>query len=199
MSSPWSDALENALNKKAEELKEKQKNRIEIAMEQTEARVKEQIGAFIKDGLQDYYEGYDPVMYVRTEQLMKSGAASPKTESFKKNGLVGFRYGARFDPDRMDHSVYELKIVYKHKKDSGQWEKKYTYHDDDVNEQDILDNFRFGLHPLGARGAFIDQGIFWKMENEGGREGSIVDAIIQWKQSGAIKNIFLEELKKLKK
>ena len=198
MSSPLSDALENALNKKAEELKEKQKNRIEIAMEQTEARVKDKIGELIKDGLKSYYEGYDPVMYVRTKQLRDSGAASPKTKSFKKNGLVGFQYGAIFDPDRMDHSVYELKIVYKHKKDSGVWEKKYTYHDD-VNEQDILDNFRFGLHPLGARGAFIEQGIFWKMEEEGGREGSIVDAIIQWKKSGAIKDIFLEELKKLKK
>lgn len=196
MSSPLSDAFEKAVEQKVEEQKEKAKNRIEIAMDNTEQRVKEKISEMIRvEGLESYYSGYTPSMYVRTNQLKNSGAASAKTESFNRNGTVGFKYGARFDESLMDHSEYLLHIVYKHKKDNGTWEKDYLYHDDDVNEKKILDNFRFGIHPNTG----VEQGIIWKMDSEGGRDGAIPNAIKNWKNSGAIKNIFLEELKKSKK
>ena len=196
MSSPLSDALEKAIDKKIEKLEERQKNRVEIAMEKTEERVKEKIGEIIKsEGLDPYYEGYSPSMYVRTNQLKNSRAVSAKTEPFNKNGLVGFRYGARFDESKMDHTVYMLNMVYKHKKDSGIWQRQYEYHDEDVDEKEILDNFRFGIHPNTG----VEQGIFWQMESEGERSGRIPDAIIAWKKNGAIKEIFLDELRKLKK
>ena len=200
MSSPLSDALNKAVNKKVEEFEEKSKNKFEIALEKTEERVRQKVDEILeRDGLDFYYSGYKPHMYVRTNQLRDSGAVSAKTESFNKNGMMGFSYGAVFNEDLMDHSVYELHMVYKHKKDGGKWERNYTYYDDDVDEKKILDNFRFGLHPLGVPGAYIDQGIIWKTEEEGGREGRVVDKIKKWKQSGAIKDIFLEELQKLKK
>lgn len=195
MSSPLSDALEKAVNQKLEEVEKKTKNRVEIAMDNTETIVRDKIGEFIKDGLKSYYDGYKPSMYVRTNQLKDSGAAMPKTKPFNRNGVVGFKYGAIFDEGRMDHSVYMLNMIYKHKKDGGVWQRQYEYHDDDVNEKDILDNFRFGIHPNTG----VEQGIFWRMEEEGGREGSIVDAIINWKKDGAIKDIFLDEFKKLMK
>ena len=195
MSSPLSDALENAVNNKIEELKERQKNRIEIAMERTEERVKDKIGHMIKEGLDEYYEGYSPYMYVRTNQLKDSGSVSAKTKQFKKNGIIGFQYGAIFDESKMDHSVYMLNIIHKHKKDSGVWQRQYKYIDEDVDEKMILDNFRFGEHPNTG----VNQGLFWQMESEGERAGKIPDAITEWKKSGAIKEIFLNELQKLKK
>lgn len=200
MSSRASDILQNSVDNIVKEITKSTKNKFEIAMESTAERVKEEIGKIIKkDGLEFYYNGYDPVMYVRTNQLKDSGAVSPKIELFKKNGMIGFFYGARFDESLMDHRVYNLKMVYKHKKDNRRWEREYTYIDDDVDEEKILDNFRFGLHPLGYNDCYKDQGLIWKTEEEGGREGRLVNKIARWKQSGAIKDIFLDEFKKLKK
>lgn len=194
MSSPLSDALKNAVNKKIQDEEKKQKNRVEIAMENTERRVAEKIKEIIEVyGLNFYYDGYDPSMYVRTGNLRHSGAISPFIKEFKKNGYLGFQYGANFDESLMDHRHYFLHIVYKHKRDNGMSEWYYAYHDENVNEKKILDNFRAGKHPLGKKDVFLEQGPIWM----NGMIGAAPDALRQWKNSGAIKDIFKEELRKL--
>lgn len=192
MSSPLSDAFKNAVNKKVEEIEEKQKTRIEIAMEKTEKRVADKIQEFInRDGMDFYYNGYSPIMYKRTGNLRDSGAVSPCIEETKNSGYVGFRYGATFDETLMDHSGYWIHINYNHKRDGGSWSKDYWYEDADADEKKILDNFRAGVHPQ----TFVNQGPIWMS----GLQGAVPDAIRTWKDSGAIKDIFMEEFQKLRK
>jgi hypothetical protein len=194
MSSPLSDAFKNAINRKTDEIEKDSKNKVVIAMRNTEERVREKIKEIIEVyGMTPYYNGYTPSMYVRTNNLRDSGAVSPFINEYKKNGYIGFQYGANFDEDLMDHSEYYLHMVYKRKKHEGQWERDYLYHDDDVNEKDILDNFRAGKHPLGKKGAFFEQGPIWMKD----MNGMAPDALREWKNSGAIQDIFKEELMKL--
>lgn len=194
MSSPLSDAFKNAVNKKAEELETKSTNKVIIAMRNTEERVRKKIQEIIEIyGMDFYYNGYKPRMYVRTNDLRNSGAVSPFIKEYKKNGYIGFQYGAEFDEDLMDHSEYYLNIVYNRKKHDGQWSKMYLYHDDNVDEKEILDNFRAGKHPLGKKGLFVEQGPIWMK----GMSGMAPDALRQWKNSGAIQDIFREEIRKL--
>lgn len=190
MSSPLSDAFKNAVNNKAEEIEEKSNNKVKIAMRRTEDRVREKISEIIEIyGMDFYYGGYKPSMYVRTNNLRESGAVSPFIGEFTKSGYIGFQYGAEFNEDLMDHSEYYLNIVYKRKKHEGSWSKKYLYHDDDVNEKEILDNFRAGVHPNTP----VRQGAIWLKD----MKGVAPDALRQWKNSGAIQKIFKEEFGKL--
>lgn len=196
MSSPLSDAFRKAAENDKEKQEKKIKNRVELAMENTEKRVADKIQEIIwKDGLDFYYDGYDPVMYVRTGNLRHSGAIAPFINEFKKNGMIGFQYGAEFDESLMDHRVLTIRREWQRKKDGKTMEKYYTYENEDVDEKAILDNFRAGKHPLGKPDVFFDQGPIWM----NGMTGAAPDTLRLWKDSGAIKKIFKEELHKLKK
>ena len=171
MSSPVSDAFKNAVNKKIEEETKKTKNRVEVAMERTEKRVEEKIQEIIEEhALNFYYEGYAPKHYTRTFQLPK--AISPITEEFTKGVYIGFNYGASFDEGAMHHVK------------RGKSKKKI-----EVDEKLILDNFRAGKHPNTG----VEQGAIWKQ----GMTGVAPDVLRAWKNSGAIKEIFMQEFRSL--
>ena len=192
MSSPLSDAFRKAVENDKEKQEKRTKNRVEIAMENTEKRVAEKIQEIIlREGLDFYYNGYSPKMYVRTDNLRRSGAISPYINEFKKNGMIGFQYGAEFDESLMDHSVLTIKVAYDRKRDGAHVEKIYSYDKEDVNEKAILDNFRAGVHP----NTNVKQGPIWMKD----MIGAAPDALRLWKDSGAIKAIFKEELDKLMK
>lgn len=196
MSSPLSDAFKQAVENDKEKQEKKMKNRVEIAMENTEQRVAEKIQEIIwRYGLDFYYDGYSPIMYVRTGNLRHSGAIAPYINEFKKNGMIGFQYGAEFDESLMDHSMLTIKVEYDRKRDGRHVEKFYSYKNEDVDEKAILDNFRAGRHPLGVPDAFFEQGPIWMK----GMTGVAPDALRLWKDSGAIKDIFKEEIGKLMK
>lgn len=192
MSSPLSDAFRKAAEQHIEGQEKKVKNRVEIAMENTEKRVAEKIQEIIwRYGLDFYYNGYNPIMYVRTGNLRHSGAISPYINEFKKNGMIGFQYGAEFDESLMDHRMLTVKVEYDRKRDGKHIEKYYSYVNEDADEKAILDNFRAGIHP----NTDVNQGPIWMK----GLTGAAPDALRLWKNSGAIQNIFKEELHKLMK
>lgn len=171
MSSPLSDAFRDAVNKKVEQETGKTKNRVEIAMKRTERSVEEKIQEIIEEyALNFYYEGYAPKSYTRTFQLPK--AIRPVTEEFKKGAYIGFNYGASFDEGAMNHIK------------RGKSKKKI-----EADEQLILDNFRAGKHPNTG----VEQGAIWMQ----GMVGSAPDVLRDWKNSGAIKEIFMQEFRSL--
>ena len=192
MSSPLSDAFKNAVEDDKKEKEKRSKNRIEIAMANTEKRVAEKIQEIIwQYGLDYYYNGYDPIVYVRTGNLRHSGAISPFISEFKSNGIIGFQYGAEFDAGLMDHRSLTVHVEYDRKKDGQHVEKYYSYEYKDVDEEIILENFRKGIH----RKTGVNQGTIWLS----GMRGVAPDALKLWRDSGAIKKIFQEELGKLTK
>ena len=190
MSSPLSDAFRNAVINRVEEIKDESKNKIVIAMRRTEERVANKIQEIIwRYGLDYYYDGYGPSMYVRTGNLRHSGAIKPWINEFKSGGHIGFQYGAEFDAGLMDHSTLTIHVEYDRKKDGKHITKFYTYEDNDVNEAAILSNFRAGVHPNTG----VEQGAIWMP----GMTGAAPDALRIWKNSGAIQAIFKEVLMKL--
>lgn len=192
MSSPLSDAFRNAVIKRAEEIEEKSNNKVITAMRRTEERVAEKIQEIISTyGFDNYYTGYDPVMYVRTRNLRDSGAVKPFINEYKKGAYIGFQYGAEFDAGLMDHSVLTIHVEYFRKRDNKYVNKVYSYDDDNVDEEAILNNFRAGIHPNTG----VEQGPIWMQ----GMQGMAPEALRQWKNSGAIQSIFKEELIKLLK
>ena len=190
MSSPLSAALRNAVINKVEEIKDDSKNKVVIAMRRTEERVADKIQEIIwRYGLDYYYGGYSPSMYVRTGNLRHSGAIKPFINEFKSGGSIGFQYGAEFDSGLMDHSLLTICVEYDRKRDGQHVTKFYTYEDGDVDEDAILSNFRAGIHPNTG----VEQGAIWMS----GMTGMAPDALRIWKNSGAIQAIFKEELMSL--
>lgn len=188
MSSPLSDHLKQAIEEHKAETEKKLKNNVQIAMDNTEKRVKEKVEWFIQRlGVNGYYNEFTPSMYNRTFQLGK--AVTSYTESFDDGRQVGFDFGAKFNEDLMDHSVYYLTIRYKHRKDAGEWTTTYLYHDDDPDEAAILANFRAGEHPNTG----VNNGPIWMQ----GRIGFVPDEIRKWVKNGFLAKIFKEEMKKL--
>ena len=190
MSSPLSEAFRNAVINKVEEIKDDSKNKVVIAMRRTEERVAEKIQEIIwLYGLDYYYNGYSPRMYVRTGNLRHSGAIKPWINEFRSGNNIGFQYGAEFNSDLMDHSALTIRVEYDRKRDNSHITKFYTYEDNDVDEAAILSNFRAGVHPNTG----VEQGAIWLQ----GMTGMAPDALRTWKNSGAIQSIFKEEFMKL--
>lgn len=188
MSSPLSDGLNKAIKNHEKDTDKKIKNNVQLAMEATEKRVEEKMKWFLEVlGVGGYYNEYTPSMYVRTKQL--TNAVMSYTEPFDDGKQIGFDFGAKFNEDFMDHSVYYLNIRYKHRKDAGEWSKKYLYHDDNVDESKILESFRNGEHPNTG----VNNGAIWAE----GRIGFIPDEVRKWVNNGGISRIFKEELEKL--
>ena len=179
MSSPLSDALEAMVNKEFEEREKKIKNRMEVAMDNTEARTKDKIQEIIdEDAVAAYYGGYSPIMYVRIGQLGNS--IKPVILSVRGGGTIGFDFGASFDVGAMDHSVLTIR---------NRKGKTYTYSGHNADEGKILENFRAGEHPNTG----VHQGAIW----QDGMIGSAAEELKTWVKAGNIRKIFREEIQKL--
>lgn len=181
MSSPLSDALEAMVERQMAKEEQKVKNRIEIAMDATEDKTKDKIQEIIdEEAVAKYYGGYDPKMYIRTNQL--GNAIKPVTHSVRGGSSIGFDLGARFDETTMDHSVLTIK---------GRNGKQYTYEGHDADELTILENFRAGEHP----NTDVNQGAIWQND----MQGHAPEILKNWVKSGGIREIFRAELRKLMK
>lgn len=137
------DMLEDAVND--------YRKQIEKALKRAEQRIRVRMQDIINEYmLDDYYNGYTPKMYVRIFQLQKS--VGPYTEFGSKDNVFAIAFGIEDEESpygfgAMDHSNYSIKVTYHRKKKSGVWEKTYNYHDEDVDEKDIFENFMAGIHP----------------------------------------------------
>ena len=94
---------------------------------------------------------------------------APKIKEVTSGTEIGFDYGATFDRKKMKHKS-----------------KKYT-----PDERIILKNFLTGEHPNTS----VNQGNIWQP----GGVGHAPDVLKKWAKEGNIREIFMEEFKKLMK
>lgn len=133
-----------------------QEYRIEVgkALKRAETKIRNRLKNMIREYMiDDYYQGYEPVMYVRTHQLPKS--VGPFVEVKEKGGvyIVGFGIDDEppYGPSAMKHDKLILNVKYQRKKKGGTWERKYVYDNDDADEETIFENFLAGIHPRVGR------------------------------------------------
>lgn len=142
----------NEIDKMVKELVEQDKKRIEIAFEKIKKKVEKKIIDIIhQDAMHNYYDGYEPSVYVRTGQLWNSLEPLIIDESDYNN--FQFSFGIKRTPPKgpsaMRHDEIRVKVENKH----GEI-KIYTYKDKDYSpmvEKIIFRNFMEGIHP-NARG-----------------------------------------------
>lgn len=121
------------------------KKRIDMAYKQIKQEVAKEIQAIIdRDMLENYYNGYEPLIYVRTMQLRKAVAPMIIDQSIGDD--LAFSMAIGKDPSRMNHSKLTIKI-HKKLKNGEQRTYEYGYENEKVDETLIYSNFTAGTHP----------------------------------------------------
>ena len=142
----------NEIDQMVKNLIEQDKKRIEIAFEKIKQKVENKIVEIIhKDAMHNYYDGYEPSVYVRTGQLWNSLGPLIIDESDDNN--FQFSFGIKRTPPKGPSAMRHDEIRVKVEKKNGEI-KIYTYKDKDYSpavEKIIFNNFMQGIHP-NARG-----------------------------------------------
>lgn len=134
----------------AQEVAEEYRAKTEAAVGRIEKELEKEIQKIIKKAMIDnYYKGYTPKMYIRTNQLPKSVA--PYIEPIKTNMGYDIAFGIEtespYGAEVMDHSAHKVKVTWKRKRTGETVTKTYLYIRDNVNEEQIFENFLDGIHP----------------------------------------------------
>jgi hypothetical protein len=130
----------NEIDQMVKDLIEQDKKRIQEAFARIKKEVKKEIEIIIqRDMIDNYYNGYEPLIYSRTFQLPKSVAPLILDDSTEND--LQFSFGIKITPPKgasaMSHSELTLKV-------KG---RTYTYDNDGVEEDAIFANFLMGIHP----------------------------------------------------
>lgn len=126
------------IDQTVKDLIEQDKKRIKEAFERIKKEVKKEIQAIIqRDMLDNYYNGYEPLIYNRTFQLRES--VSPLILDSSVGDTFQFDVGIKLKDGekKMSHNTLTLTV-------KG---KTYTYRNDGVDEEAIFENFLDGVHP----------------------------------------------------
>lgn len=134
------DGFYNEIGQMVDDLIKEDKKRIQNAFEQIKKEVRKEIEIIIqKDMIDNYYNGYNPLEYVRTFQLPDSVAPLILDNSVEND--LQFSFGIKITPPKgasaMSHSELTLRV-------KG---RTYTYDDYDADEDRIFSNFLKGIHP----------------------------------------------------
>lgn len=122
MASNVSREFERAFEEAMNEIDKK----MEIAFKRTMKRMEAELFEVMKKAtVQNFYHGYFPSVYQRTYQLHKAISLEVKDKSH--GNIMSFNVIPEYDESEMDHSVYKVKAVYKHrKKDKSTGKYKHT-------------------------------------------------------------------------
>jgi hypothetical protein len=127
------------INDIVEEYRKQVGRALKVAEQKIRIRMKEIIQEYMLD---DYYGGYEPKVYIRTNQLENS--VGPYTELKSSGNVFGIAFGIEtdspFGPGAMHHTRYQTKK-------SGE-PCKHSY---PASEEDIFENFLAGIHPNVGR------------------------------------------------
>lgn len=207
MTSDMSKLLRKAVDEYTDEIAKEENKKIEIALNNTMEIVKEEVDEYLDWMSRAYYDGYDPIWYIRTMQLQKKSTrpVNPYAEIRTSGSMSNLSFGVIFDESTMNHSSYTVKARWydkKHKK----WKdvKKRTSYTvtpgkkkgKAPKESKILEFFQEGIHPnasIEGLTDFITPEPLFTMN----REGAVPELIEEWVESGALQKIFNEELKKI--
>ena len=210
MASEMSKVLRRAVDEYTKEIAQEENKKIQIALDNTMKYVEEKVDEYLEWMANAYYDGYEPVWYIRTGQLKNKGTrpVNPYTEIKTMGSMSSLQFGVIFDETSMNHGSYTVKARWYDKKNK-KWKdvkKSKTYHvtpgkkkGKKPSEIAILNFFQEGIHPNA-----VLEGI----ENMAGlptpeplftndREGAVPDLIEHWVESGALQEIFNNELRKL--
>lgn len=203
-----SKLLRRAVSEYTDEMAKEENKKIETALDRTMDRVKDKVEEYLKVMSQAYYEGYDPISYIRTMQLQKSATrpVNPSAKITTHGNMTSLSFGVTWDESTMNHSKYTVKARWydkKHKK----WKdvkksKTYTVNPgkkggSSVDEEVILGFFQEGCHPNASLDGFTHYPTPSPLFTEETKEGYIPDLITEWVESGALQEIFNDELRKL--
>ena len=119
----------------------------EKAFKRTMKRIESELFEIMKQvTVYNFYNGYFPKIYKRTNQL--ESVVSIRLDDTSTVNAFSFDIIPRYDESKMDHS--ELTMLYqpmKNKKPFGK-PKEYVYHLDDVDEEKIMEmTLGAGYHP----------------------------------------------------
>lgn len=178
--------------------------KMEIAFQRTMKRMEAELFDVMQEAtVKNYYRGYYPHVYIRTNQLYK--AISLEVNDISHGNIMSFDVSPEYDESDMDHSVYQINATYKHRKKNkrtGKTEftgKVSTYkctvklNKKKPDEEKIMEmTLGAGYHPkVGTAGT---QAPIWLDDDDD--TGILFDALEKYVNENA-NRIFNEEYNKL--
>lgn len=182
----------------AEAMKEIDK-KMEKAFQNTMKRMETELAQVMeKATVQNYYKGYSPHVYQRTNQLYK--AISLEVEDDSYGNSFSFQVIPIYDESDMDHSEYDIIATYKHKKNKKPTGKVSMYKchvklKNKPNEEEIMETtLGSGWHPRVGTVRTIAP--IWEADDDGEDDGYLFEQLEDYIQKNT-KRIFNEEYDKL--
>lgn len=182
----------------AEAMKEIDK-KMERAFQNTMKRMETELAQVMeKATVQNYYEGYFPHVYQRTNQLYK--AINLEVEDDSYGNSFSFQVIPIYDESNMDHSEYDIIATYKHKKNKKPTGKVSMYKchvklKNKPNEEEIMETtLGSGWHPRVGTVRTIAP--IWEADDDGEDDGYLFEQLEDYIQKNT-KRIFNEEYDKL--
>lgn len=210
MASKISKLLKEAIDEYSKEIAQEENKNIEIALNNTMKRIEEEVDKYLEWMARAYYDGYEPVWYVRTGQFKDKTTrpVNPYTEITTLGSMSNLSFGVIFDATSMNHKSYTIKARWYDKKNK-KWKdvkksKEYTVtpgknKGKKPSEERILQFYQEGIHPNAVlegfenmAGAPTPEPLFTN-----NKEGYIPELIEDWVENGGLQEIFNEELRKL--
>lgn len=195
--------VENEFTRAWEEAVKEIDKKMEVAFQRTMKRIEAELFEVMKEvTVRNFYGGYSPIVYQRTGQL--KNAISLEVDDMSHGNIMSFNVSPMYDESTMDHSVYQVKAVYKHrKKDKKTGKIKYTGKTSTYkytvalkkkpDEEQIMEmTLGAGYHPrVGTAGTIAP---IWLDDDED--TGVLFDSLEKYVNENASK-IFNEEYNKL--
>jgi hypothetical protein len=202
-----SKLLKRAVKEYTDEMMEEENKKIQIALNRTMDRVQEEVDKYLEQMATLYYQGYNPISYIRTMQLQNKSTrpVKPYAEINRIGNVSNLSFGVIFNEDTMNHGSYTIKARWYDKK-KKKWKdvkksKTYTVKagkkgGQGPDEAKILEYFQDGVHPNSVPAGMTEFPTPIPLFTEE-PSGAIPNAIEKWLNDGGLQNIFNEELKKL--
>lgn len=140
--------FQNEIENMIDDIVKEDKKRIALAFEQIKKKTTQKIQEAIKIAMIDnYYEGYNPLMYNRTGQLSKSVA--PLIIDDSDNSGLQFSFGIKTSPPKGSAAMKHNKLTVRVTKKNGEVNvHSYNVKNYDPSiEKIIFENFMSGIHP----------------------------------------------------
>lgn len=193
MASSVSGEFERIMAEAMDEIDKK----IEKAFNRTMKRVEKELQELMdRETFINFYEGYMPVIYVRTNQLKDAVSFSVEDRSNADN--FSFKVNPFYDETTMDHSTYKVHTTYQPRKNKKAYGPRKIYKKTTTvrlktkpDEEKIMEmTLGEGYHPsVGTAGT---RAPIWTQEDE----GVFIDGMIKYLQDN-VQVIFNEEYSRL--
>lgn len=183
--------MERAMAEAMNEIDRKMEKAFRNAMKRIEPKLFE---VMKRVSVQNYYGGYYPHVYIRTNQLHKAISLRLKDTSY--GDMFAFSVFPKYDESNMDHSEYDIIATYKHKKNKKLTGKVSTYKchvklKKKPDEEELMElTLGEGYHPkIGTAGTDAP---IWTEDDE----GVLIDALQEYINEN-FEDYFNEEYDKL--